>query len=53
MDLEDAVSIHGDEEFDIEKDQEEKEDEKKSKLAGIDKHCFVQNCGNLWKLRIH
>ncbi len=34
MDLEDAVSIHGDEEFDIEKDQEEKEAEKKSETAG-------------------
>ena len=33
MDLEDAVSIHGDEEFDIEKDQVEKEDEKKPKTT--------------------
>ena len=34
MDLEDAVSIHGDEEFDIEKEQEDKEDEMKLKPGG-------------------
>ena len=34
MDLEDAVSIHGDEEFDIEKDQEETKAEKKPEATG-------------------
>ena len=44
MDLEDAVSIHGDEEFDIEKDQEEQNKEiKKQNTSGIHHLIFCVN----------